>query len=1521
TVETIAEVVKTCVDGLVECLAVEALMENEWAENRLADLNLWISGTGALARGRASLDHRLATRPEAREVVLNSLRLLGSMIDECKEASSPDQGWQISSEEIHDDSFEEPPVRSFSPWSDDSNSSSGSESANIRGGKPPSYTSLVEEAMHNVESIIDQLARLAVAIRRSGRRSRLQKADQLFKPEDHQELRNHLVTMFLHKLGLLKESNDAIDSSKLSDVQMRLIDCNLRRRNRFIYAQSHSQGLVPVKVDSRIQVQMSQSVEISEKRETIAAHGSISSQKEVDVQTVTTLRTGTSASAISASFLFPTINQTAPSASSSIMSSTVIDLDYPRPPKIMNASHIFRCPCCCESLPVAMANKNKWRKHVSDDLSPYSCVISGCDKPGVLFRNEDTWRDHIVREHSSMTYWICFACNDGTRFNSEQHFVEHTKLAHASSVPSNQISVLMDLCKASAPVEIHRCPLCNWPSEEEGEVEKSILLDHIAKELHSFSLRSLPWADNKGEEIEKRIAWSFAKVQDWMARNNVQSNPTQMPPPRDERLHVSKYFEENDYFADSSGESGTSQAESEFSRTLELRKLKQVEGSSLGFAEDGGSNGSSHELEGLTFPAETGLQGPGGSDQDPAESSSENLQNETVSTQNFKLEPDQAIREKDSEDEVGNIYAEYSRSISNANSGFLPRGHFQKGQRQPPTGTAFSSSQIVPDEESQDLSTEPYEGLDQLPWAIPQLTYTSYDSTVGVEPQPQSEASRHGPETMSQTSTSIAKFNSDIEEPHPEHDDESGGGFAEESPWRQVSDPMEGVTTLGEMDDETSVSIPVPQKQESHRNDGDAPEGPDYSRQNWADFYRPEWVDPTSGSQSLGEDAKHNSQVGSEGDHLSKLEVVSSDDSIDEEYHEDSQGTSHVSATKIGKEKQQMTFMLNGMTINFHDKEHLMEKPIKFRTRDGESIQLGLADGPAPAPKRSSNSYVSESPYSEKAGGSSRRQAPEDLRRTSDRKIDHLPDSHQSSQPWKIPELNVIPPPEHGDKAVAQSQKLLVRSDPKRLQLNPQPFTVPELDVVPPPEYEADTKEEPVVRFNPVPTSDSRVSRGQAEMYEYEITYDDERDKNQPQVQPEDRTPRSRERASTGSANRRRRRPGISFRDKDSFSDYLKHEAGNTGPIMSPDSPDSAQIMQYTDERGVEEKRRAGVGAGEWLVRRAEEEQNAEEEIRAGRDLVRHYSMDDAKPQDILLGHEEDETGKGSFKELVNKFNLKNDPEYVREETRAEPEISPQIERLSRAVNQTFENIRASEGRTRKISLPVEKGEHGKVLSMLDDNAFAATGSGSIQLKEPSTREGFDQISAYESARKRAQDSFGYHHDYDDQGKLIYQPNDGKAKSSDGKDLVTSEPPSQIPEEPGPSSLIAPSKNLSRRENTKDKIPSREDSVTSAESDETFEGPRASSSIQDSNSPLPNLSPLDAFVEEWQSRSRLANNMASNGSPARIPGEEDLVTFESSETSGQGLEDRPSSPTQPSISTSKNSRQKLSQLLRRTRRS
>jgi hypothetical protein len=83
----ISEATDVCLQSFTNCLEVEELLKDEWAENRLADFNLWVSGTGALAGRRASLDHRLRTKPEACAVIANLLRLLAGTVDECKNLS------------------------------------------------------------------------------------------------------------------------------------------------------------------------------------------------------------------------------------------------------------------------------------------------------------------------------------------------------------------------------------------------------------------------------------------------------------------------------------------------------------------------------------------------------------------------------------------------------------------------------------------------------------------------------------------------------------------------------------------------------------------------------------------------------------------------------------------------------------------------------------------------------------------------------------------------------------------------------------------------------------------------------------------------------------------------------------------------------------------------------------------------------------------------------------------------------------------------------------------------------------------------------------------------------------------------------------------------------------------------------------------------------------------------------------------------------------------------------------------
>lgn len=378
-----------CLENFNDCLTVEVLMRNEWAENRLADFNLWASGTGASARGRASLDSRLALQAEARDVIANLLRLLAVLIDECKKLgrtkpsslsrqllmdarylaalSATDN---LLTDDSHDGegrgrlatlSSEAPPARSFSPWSDDSASDAQSETE----FRTLSARTPLHKNMSDVKSMLGQLASIAVAVGRSGRRSRLQKADHRFNPDEHKDLQKHLTTVLLARPEFSKEQ---IDPSRLTEVQQRLIYCNLKRRNRFLYAQQHTKELVKDTAGrSSLQTQAIEPIQARSLTDREAPEKKLKSLWRIenplgeaaDTSVNPITREGTSASAVGDSFALPQTSVLA-SAASTVVSSNMINLKYPNPPKIKEGARTYKCPCCCQVLPTVFLENKRW---------------------------------------------------------------------------------------------------------------------------------------------------------------------------------------------------------------------------------------------------------------------------------------------------------------------------------------------------------------------------------------------------------------------------------------------------------------------------------------------------------------------------------------------------------------------------------------------------------------------------------------------------------------------------------------------------------------------------------------------------------------------------------------------------------------------------------------------------------------------------------------------------------------------------------------------------------------------------------------------------------------------------------------------------------------------------------------------------------------------------------------------------------------------------------------------------------
>lgn len=83
---TIYEATLACHRVFRDSAAVPTLQE--WAENRVADLNLWASGAGALQVGKASLDARLSSNPDAKIFVVNLLGMLQVFVERCVETGT-----------------------------------------------------------------------------------------------------------------------------------------------------------------------------------------------------------------------------------------------------------------------------------------------------------------------------------------------------------------------------------------------------------------------------------------------------------------------------------------------------------------------------------------------------------------------------------------------------------------------------------------------------------------------------------------------------------------------------------------------------------------------------------------------------------------------------------------------------------------------------------------------------------------------------------------------------------------------------------------------------------------------------------------------------------------------------------------------------------------------------------------------------------------------------------------------------------------------------------------------------------------------------------------------------------------------------------------------------------------------------------------------------------------------------------------------------------------------------------------
>ncbi|KID95385.1 transcription factor Zn, C2H2, partial [Metarhizium majus ARSEF 297] len=313
---SVSAIAEDCIARFESLTASANPARRERLENRGSDFRLWCDGVGARVQGPASLDSRLQGRQDDLDFVKSIMRLLADFLAEYDPSQSQAQ---------------------------------------------------VEIATENIDSALGSLSRLGLSIRQSGKASRTRRADRRFNPDDHEEFRTHLRCILLLRPTADGHNMKDIEESRLNQLQKRLIDCNLRRRNRFLLAQKHSEKLKasqrtsqsskpPERPIASLPIPSSSGHEKDETKaaEPKATESRPKPQREAE-------RAGTnlhSAASTAEGTPLALCNDTTAKTSITSLARTK---EFPRPPKPLIGRRIYRCPCCFQSLPDSiLSSPTEW---------------------------------------------------------------------------------------------------------------------------------------------------------------------------------------------------------------------------------------------------------------------------------------------------------------------------------------------------------------------------------------------------------------------------------------------------------------------------------------------------------------------------------------------------------------------------------------------------------------------------------------------------------------------------------------------------------------------------------------------------------------------------------------------------------------------------------------------------------------------------------------------------------------------------------------------------------------------------------------------------------------------------------------------------------------------------------------------------------------------------------------------------------------------------------------------------------
>jgi len=239
------------------------------------------------------------------------------------------------------------------------------------------------ELLKNIELTLEYLTKLAISIRKSGTRHRDNRAEQFGKNDPNFQKTRAETYDFLKSIrlsGIYKE-HQITKESLTSEVNFktpvieRLVDCNMKRWSRFLYARHHDKTLSAIPsteippnpentVDTSADPNSSQILpEIPQSTEGVVETPTLRGPEGTVFSKISTAATPIGKDPLEVT-LAPVAEEPSdappPNAAGSFVAGR-LRLKYPKPPKTEAAATHFQCSCCRQLLPIEFAEQDNWR--------------------------------------------------------------------------------------------------------------------------------------------------------------------------------------------------------------------------------------------------------------------------------------------------------------------------------------------------------------------------------------------------------------------------------------------------------------------------------------------------------------------------------------------------------------------------------------------------------------------------------------------------------------------------------------------------------------------------------------------------------------------------------------------------------------------------------------------------------------------------------------------------------------------------------------------------------------------------------------------------------------------------------------------------------------------------------------------------------------------------------------------------------------------------------------------------------